>query len=628
MARRRTRSRPKKRTAAPPQRRPTEEELASTMPGIRGARTRKLRRDPVSGKILPAWMDAAENVFDADGNPVHEEVRAGAIRAFRYPKRAKRVERLYLEVLRAVHKGRSIVDDLSEGELETLNKWLHVPEAFMDSRRIRIADILSNPSGGAPIAAWNISLQEVRRVRPLGTRGRLPHDGFYIVRDKELPHGIERYLEGMWLVTDDPDLRLVIGRKSFRKVSFLGDWRFTDDSLPDDTEACASTLLSMSREVGVRLTQTPAQYGWHIMQQYQTGRWPLLDHEACAMAMEASPGYVIGGPTQTGMVDSHIYDLNDAYATWLRWWPDLSLGHWEPVTEYEGPFGVYLHSFRSPRREPMGIVLGQPLAETVNPFMKEMQKSVIGGFAWQADRLTADDTPWEKFVAFCHVYDGPARKVVKRAPVFVVGKSRSATWDGDVYNGNSCFYPLIWSNVVAGLNCYMQDMVSRYRPHMVYIDCVHVPAALPESICGKEVGQWKLLDAGLTEYSSLGNWKSPHLPARHQGLQLEAAQRRGVMPKVSQMYPDVGQYYKAEDLSGPVSLEIQGLETDDTFGSEELILLFKGSDKKLRLNKTNALSMAEKLGDEATEWIGKTIQIVAVPVTYQGRKVKGIRVIL
>jgi uncharacterized DUF497 family protein len=52
-----------------------------------------------------------------------------------------------------------------------------------------------------------------------------------------------------------------------------------------------------------------------------------------------------------------------------------------------------------------------------------------------------------------------------------------------------------------------------------------------------------------------------------------------------------------------------------------------GQDKRLRLNATNAKTLADEYGDEASNWVGETIQLAAVPVVFQGQQTRGIRVV-
>ena len=55
-------------------------------------------------------------------------------------------------------------------------------------------------------------------------------------------------------------------------------------------------------------------------------------------------------------------------------------------------------------------------------------------------------------------------------------------------------------------------------------------------------------------------------------------------------------------------------------------LTFKGSDRKLTLNKTNLGTLIELFGAETDEWAGKSIALVGTTTEYQGKRVQAIRV--
>lgn len=79
------------------------------------------------------------------------------------------------------------------------------------------------------------------------------------------------------------------------------------------------------------------------------------------------------------------------------------------------------------------------------------------------------------------------------------------------------------------------------------------------------------------------------------------------------MFPS--DYIAAEDCKGKdVTLTISNVTVEDLKvkgGSKEqkFILYFKGTDKKLVLNKTNATTIAKIYGGEATQWVGEKITI-------------------
>lgn len=98
------------------------------------------------------------------------------------------------------------------------------------------------------------------------------------------------------------------------------------------------------------------------------------------------------------------------------------------------------------------------------------------------------------------------------------------------------------------------------------------------------------------------------------------------MPSVNEFYGS-GETLKAADLQGrdcPVTIsQIQFREFDD---GNKIELSFNGTDKKLILNKTNAQTIADLLGDETNNWVGQQITLFPTQTDYNGRQVACIRV--
>lgn len=87
------------------------------------------------------------------------------------------------------------------------------------------------------------------------------------------------------------------------------------------------------------------------------------------------------------------------------------------------------------------------------------------------------------------------------------------------------------------------------------------------------------------------------------------------------------QYLKAADLSKATVVTIASVEVEEIGDDTKPVLHFKGSDKGLVLNKTNANIISEVLGTEETdEWIGKKISIYPTKTEFQGKRVACIRV--
>lgn len=104
------------------------------------------------------------------------------------------------------------------------------------------------------------------------------------------------------------------------------------------------------------------------------------------------------------------------------------------------------------------------------------------------------------------------------------------------------------------------------------------------------------------------------------------------MLDVNQYYQSESDYIKASDLQAgkkyPVT--IAGI-TETEFEQEgkkskKLTLSFKEAQKKLPLNKTNALVIASSLGNDAERWAGKSIFIYATKVQFGDKMVDAVRV--
>lgn len=89
-------------------------------------------------------------------------------------------------------------------------------------------------------------------------------------------------------------------------------------------------------------------------------------------------------------------------------------------------------------------------------------------------------------------------------------------------------------------------------------------------------------------------------------------------------------YLKADDLEeADVIVTITGCEIEELGKEKERkpVLTFRGTDKKMVLNKTNWQTIAKVLGtDETDEWIGKRITLFTAQVESFGETVLAIRV--
>lgn len=96
---------------------------------------------------------------------------------------------------------------------------------------------------------------------------------------------------------------------------------------------------------------------------------------------------------------------------------------------------------------------------------------------------------------------------------------------------------------------------------------------------------------------------------------------------VAGLYESSG-YLKAEDIeAGPINLVIASTAVSDAFDKMAVVLTFEDDERKLRLNKTNASTLAKRYGDKHATWVGKKVMLAAIPVTFKGKNVLGIRVI-
>jgi len=104
------------------------------------------------------------------------------------------------------------------------------------------------------------------------------------------------------------------------------------------------------------------------------------------------------------------------------------------------------------------------------------------------------------------------------------------------------------------------------------------------------------------------------------------------MTDVTQYFSNESKYLSAGDLpqTGMVRVTISGLEEVD-FGKDgnrqiKPVVRFQGHKKALSLNKTNGMAIAQILGPNMDNWIGKEILLYVTTTDYQGDTVPCIRV--
>ena len=95
--------------------------------------------------------------------------------------------------------------------------------------------------------------------------------------------------------------------------------------------------------------------------------------------------------------------------------------------------------------------------------------------------------------------------------------------------------------------------------------------------------------------------------------------------RVSEAFPSI--WLKAADLQGrTVMAKIERYDIEEIGDDRKPVLYFAGKQKGLVLNKTNANEIAFVYGDDMDAWVGQTIELFAMQVSYQGKMMPGLRV--
>ena len=86
------------------------------------------------------------------------------------------------------------------------------------------------------------------------------------------------------------------------------------------------------------------------------------------------------------------------------------------------------------------------------------------------------------------------------------------------------------------------------------------------------------------------------------------------------------EYLRAADLQGQkVHAKISHVEKRNIGDEDKYVVFFKGKDKGLVLNKTNANTIIHVYGDETHDWEGGDLVLFETMVEYQGQRKPGIR---
>lgn len=94
---------------------------------------------------------------------------------------------------------------------------------------------------------------------------------------------------------------------------------------------------------------------------------------------------------------------------------------------------------------------------------------------------------------------------------------------------------------------------------------------------------------------------------------------------INEAFPS--KFLKCADLQGrKAKVVIDHVEMDKIGDDTKLIVYFRGKDKGLVLNKTNASVISDMHGDDTDDWSGCDIMLFPTRVDYQGKRVDAIRV--
>ena len=94
--------------------------------------------------------------------------------------------------------------------------------------------------------------------------------------------------------------------------------------------------------------------------------------------------------------------------------------------------------------------------------------------------------------------------------------------------------------------------------------------------------------------------------------------------RISEEFPS--QYLKAADLGGREIRVTMGRAERETIGTDKkIVLYFKGKEKGLVLNKTNANTIGDGYGDDTDDWFDQPLILFSVKTDYQGKVVDAIR---
>ncbi len=94
---------------------------------------------------------------------------------------------------------------------------------------------------------------------------------------------------------------------------------------------------------------------------------------------------------------------------------------------------------------------------------------------------------------------------------------------------------------------------------------------------------------------------------------------------INEAFPS--KYLKADDLQGrEVTVSIDHVAMEKVGDDNKMALYFRGKQKGIILNKTNAMNIATAYGTDTNNWIGNPVILFPAWVDFQGKSVQAIRV--
>jgi hypothetical protein len=94
---------------------------------------------------------------------------------------------------------------------------------------------------------------------------------------------------------------------------------------------------------------------------------------------------------------------------------------------------------------------------------------------------------------------------------------------------------------------------------------------------------------------------------------------------VNEVFPS--NYLKAADLQGrEIPVMIDRVEMESFGQDQKAIVYFRGKQKGVVLNKTNAMNIAGAYGDDTDGWVNQPVVLFSVWTDFQGKSVQAIRI--